>query len=131
MTGGNGRAQVSSPTWLIVEGGRAYARLLWSSPYFDYLVVDGVRYDNLTDDGGNSTFLIPVTALDKAMDVRADTTATGDPVEVAYHLTFYSATVGDKDAIPQEAAIKVLGIAVVIIVVGGVLNWALKRRRKR
>ncbi len=131
MTGGSGRASVSSPTWLIVKDGHAYARLLWSSSYYDYMIVDEVRYDNQTDDGSNSTFVIPITKMDDVIDVIADTTAMGDPVEVEYHLTFYSATIDDKDAIPQEAAIKVLYIAVVIIVVGGILNYVLKKRRKR
>ena len=131
MTGGSGRASVSSPTWLVVEGGYAYARLLWSSSYYDYMIVDEVRYDNLTDDGSNSTFKIPILAMDEEIPVVADTTAMGDPVEIEYHLTFYSNTVDDVDAIPQEAAIKVLVIALVIIVVGGVLNHVLKKRRKQ
>ena len=131
MTGGSGRASVSSPTWLIVKDGHAYARLLWSSSYYDYMIVDEVRYDNQTDVGSNSTFVIPITKMDDEIVVIADTTAMGDPVEVEYHLTFYSATIDDKDAIPQEAAIKVLYIAVVIIVVGGILNYVLKKRRKR
>ena len=131
MTGGSGRASVSSPTWLIVKDGHAYARLLWSSSYYDYMLVDEVRYDNQTDDGSNSTFVIPITKMDDEIDVIADTTAMGDPVEVEYHLTFYSATIDDKDAIPQEAAIKVLYIALVVIVVGGILNYVLKKRRKR
>lgn len=130
MTGGSGRASVSSPTWLIVEDGHAYARLLWSSSYYDYMIVDEVRYDNLTDDGSNSTFIIPITEMDEEIPVVADTTAMGDPVEIEYHLTFYSSTVDDKDAIPQEAAIKVLYIAVTIIVVGGIANHVLKRRKK-
>ena len=131
MTGGSGRASVSSPTWLIVKDGYAYARLLWSSSYYDYMIVDEVRYDNLTDDGSNSTFEIPILAMDEEIPIVADTTAMGDPVEIDYRLTFYSGTIDDVDAIPQEAAIKVLGIAVVIIVVGGILNYVLKRRRKR
>ena len=131
MTGGSGRASVSSPTWLIVKDGHAYARLLWSSSYYDYMLVDEVRYDNQTDDGSNSTFVIPITKMDDEIDVIADTTAMGDSVEVEYHLTFYSATIDDKDAIPQEAAIKVLYIALVVIVVGGILNYVLKKRRKR
>ena len=129
MTGGSGRASVSSPTWLIVKDGHAYARLLWSSSYYDYMIVDEKRYDNLTDDGSNSTFVIPITAMDEEIPVVADTTAMGDPVEIEYNLTFYSNTVDDKDAIPQEAAIKVLWIALVIIVVGGILNYVLKKRR--
>ena len=131
MTGGSGRASVSSPTWLIVEDGYAYARLLWSSSYYDYMIVDEVRYDNLTDDGSNSTFIIPILAMDEEIPVVADTTAMGDPVEIDYYLTFYSNTVDDKDAIPQEAAIKVLEIAIIVIVIGGVLNHVLKKRRKR
>lgn len=131
MTGGSGRASVSSPTWLIVEDGHAYARLLWSSSYYDYMIVDEKRYDNLTDDGSNSTFKIPILAMDEEIPVVADTTAMGDPVEIEYHLTFYSSTIDDKDAIPQEAAIKVLWIALAIIVAGGILNYVLKKRRKR
>ena len=131
MTGGSGRASVSSPTWLIVKDGHAYARLLWSSSYYDYMIVDEQRYDNLTDDGSNSTFIIPITVMDDEIPVVADTTAMGDPVEIEYQLTFYSATIDDKDAIPQEAAIKVLYIALVIIVVGGILNYVLKKRKKR
>lgn len=131
MTGGSGRASVSSPTWLIVEDGHAYARLLWSSSYYDYMIVDEQRYDNLTDDGSNSTFKIPILAMDEEIPVVADTTAMGDPVEIEYHLTFYSSTIDDKDAIPQEAAMKVLWIALAIIVAGGILNHVLKKRRKR
>jgi len=131
MTGGSGRASVSSPTWLIVEDGHAYARLLWSSSYYDYMIVDEQRYDNLTDDGSNSTFVIPIIAMDEEFSAIADTTAMGDPVEIEYHLTFYSTTIDNKDAIPQEAAIKVLWIALAIIVIGGVLNYVLKKRKKR
>ena len=131
MTGGSGRASVSSPTWLVVEDGYAYARLLWSSSYYDYMIVEEVRYENLTDDGSNSTFLIPIVAMDAEIPVVADTTAMGDPVEIDYYLTFYSNTVDEKDAIPQEAAIKVLELAIVIIVAGGILNYLLKKRRKQ
>lgn len=131
MTGGSGRASVSSPTWLIVSGGRAYARLLWSSMYYDYMVVDETTYYNETDDGGNSTFTIPITVMDDVMPIVADTTAMGDPVPIDYELTFYSDTVGDRGAVPQEAAMQVLALAAVVIVVGGVANHILKRRKKR
>ena len=131
MTGGSGRASVRSPTWLIVQNGRAYARLLWSSSYYDYMIVDEVKYLNKTDDGSNSTFIIPITSMDEEIPVVADTTAMGDPVEIEYQLTFYSDTIGDKDLIPQEAAIKVLELAIAIIVVGGIANYYLKKRRKQ
>lgn len=130
LAGGSGRASVSSPTLLIVREGRAWARLLWSSPYYDYMLIGDTRYDNLTGDGGNSTFEIPVTALDGPMAVTADTTAMGDPVEIGYTLTFYRESIADKGRIPQEAAKKVLAISAAIIAVGAVLNHFVKRRRR-
>lgn len=131
MTGGSGRASVSSPTLLIVRGGHAYARLLWSSAYYDYMIVDNAWFYNLTTDGGNSTFEIPITIMDDPISVTADTTAMGDPLEIEYTLTFYSDSVGEKGLIPQEAAKKVLLIAGVIITVGGVLNYFVKKKRAR
>lgn len=130
LAGGSGRANVSSPTLLIVRDGRAWARLLWSSPYYDYMVIGNTVYENLTTDGGNSTFEIPVTAMDAPMEVIADTTAMGDPIEIEYTLTFYSESLGDKSQIPQEAAKKVLYISLAIIVAGGVLNHFVKKKRE-
>ncbi len=129
LIGGSGRASVSSPTLMVVRDGKAYARLIWSSPYYDYMVVDDTMYKNLIVDGGNSQFEIPITLMDDPMSVVADTTAMGDNLEIEYALTFYSDTVGEKGAIPQEAAKLVLVIAAAIIVGGGVLNYFVKKHR--
>ena len=129
MTGGSGRASISSPTILMVKDGRAYAHLLWSSTYYDYMLLGGEKFLNQTTDGGNSTFDIPITAFDEGITVIADTTAMGDPVEIEYVLTFYSDSIGDKGLVPQEAAKKVLIYAAVVIAVGGVLNYFVKRKR--
>ena len=129
MTGGSGRASVSSPTLLIIRDGKAYARLLWSSTYYDYMILEDEYYYNQTEDNGNSTFVIPITALDEPIPVIADTTAMGDPVEIHYTLTFYEESIGSKGQIPQEAAKKVLIIAAVIIVAGWFLNYFVKKKR--
>ena len=131
MTGGSGRVSVSSPTWFIVKYGKAYARLLWSSSHYDYMKISGVKYENESDDGGNSTFTIPVAVFDQPISVIADTTAMGDPVEIAYELTFYKDTIDSVTKVPQEAAKRVIYIALLIIVVGGILNLVLKRRKKQ
>ena len=130
LTGGSGRASVSSPTRLIVRDGRGWARLLWSSAYYDYMLLGGRRYENLSVDGGNSSFEIPIPAMDAPVDVIADTTAMGDPVEIAYQLTFYGDTVGDVSQVPQEGAKRVLILSLAIIVGGGILNHIAKRKRK-
>lgn len=130
LAGGSGRASVTSPTWLTVREGRGYARLLWSSPYYDYLILDGKKYTNETKDGGSSSFTIPVTAYDEPVEIIADTTAMGDPVEINYTLTFYSDTIGSWKRVPQEGARMVLTWAVLFIVAGGIANHLIKKRRR-
>ena len=131
MTGGSGRASVTTPTWLYVEDGKAYAKLLWSSTYYDYMIVGGVTYYNETTDGGNSTFTIPITAFDEGMTVIGDTTAMGDPIEIEYTLTFYADSIGSVSKVPQEAAKRVIVIAIIVIIAGGILNYLIKRRRRQ
>ena len=131
MIGGSGRASVSSPTWFIVKNGKAYAKLLWSSSHYDYMKLSGMKYENESDDGGNSTFTIPVAVFDQPIRVIADTTAMGDPVEIEYELTFYKDTIDSVTKVPQEAAKRVIYIALLIIVVGGILNLIVKRRKKQ
>lgn len=131
MTGGSGRASVTSPTLLIVRNGRAYAKLYWSSTYYDYMIVDGVKYLNNTRDGGTSTFIIPITAMDTAVSVIADTTAMGDPVEIDYQLTFYEDTIGSRNLVPQIATRRVLIIALFIILAGAVLSFLTRKTRYR
>ena len=130
LSGGSGRASVTTPTWMNVQDGEAYARLLWSSPYYDYMILDGRKYLNETTDGGSSSFTIPITAMDAPVEIIADTTAMGDPVEIEYTLTFYEDTIGSKSRVPQEGALRVLAGAAVFIVAGGILNHFIKKRRR-
>ena len=91
LEGGSGRAAVQSPALLRCEGGQFYTTIVWSSPNFDYMKVDGEKYLQ-TNTEGNSTFEIPVAAFDQKLDVIADTVAMSEPHEVEYTLFFDSAT---------------------------------------
>lgn len=130
MTGGSGKAAVVSPSLLVVKGHKAYAKIQWSSSNYDYMIVDGVKYLNMSDEGVNSVFEIPITVMDKPMDVIADTTAMGTPYEVSYTLTFSSESIGSKGEIPQEAAKRVIPVAFAIIIGGGILNYFVKRKQE-
>ncbi len=131
LAGGSGRASVTTPTWLYVKDGKGYAKLLWSSTYYDYMIVGGKRYLNETTDGGNSTFTIPITMLNEPMEVIADTTAMGDPLEIEYTLTFYGDTIGDKGRIPQEGAKTVFLIALIVMAAGGGLKYYVEKKKKK
>lgn len=130
LTGGSGKASVTNPTLMHVVDGIAYADLIWSSSNYDYMIVDGIRYDNLSEPGMNSSFRIPITQWDYPIAAIADTTAMGYPVEIHYQLFFYEESVGDKSQLPQEAAKRVLIMAGVIIVLGGVLNNYVKKKNR-
>jgi hypothetical protein len=92
MEGGSGRASITSPTALSVIDGKAYAKIEWSSSNYDYMLVDGERFDPINTDG-NSVFMIPVTAIDAPMAVVGDTTAMSEPHEIEYELTFDSGSI--------------------------------------
>lgn len=127
MSGGSGKASVTSPTVLTAKDGTCVARIQWSSANYDYMIVDGVYYYNQSEEGMNSVFEIPVLCWDEPMRVIADTTAMGSPIEIQYQLIFYKDTVGNKNELPQEAAKRVLCVAFAIIVIGGILNYYVKK----
>lgn len=87
MTGGTGKASIESPATLTVEDGAMTVTLVWSSIYYDYMIVGDVTYYN-ENEGGNSTFTIPVESLDEPLTVIGDTTAMSTPHEIEYVLTF-------------------------------------------
>ena len=130
LEGGSGKASVTSPTLCTVKDGIGYAQIQWSSSNYDYMIVDGEKYLPTNEEGMNSVFEIPILTLDEAMPVIADTTAMGAPHEIEYTLTFYSDSIGSKSQLPQEAAKRVVGVAMVIIVGGGILNYFVNKRNR-
>ena len=92
LTGGSGRAGVTSPAEITVCGDTCTAKIVWSSSNYDFMIVDAAQYDPLTTEGG-SAFEIPIQGFDSPMPVQADTTAMSQPHLIDYTLTFHSATV--------------------------------------
>ena len=92
LEGGTGKASVTSPATIKVSGDSVTAVIEWSSPHYDYMIVEGEKYLPVNEDG-NSVFEIPVLSFDKPMTVIADTTAMSEPHEIEYTLTFDSSSV--------------------------------------
>ncbi len=89
LLGGSGRASVTSPAEVEIKDGKAVATLEWSSPNYDYMLVDGEKYLPVNTEG-NSVFQIPVEAFDQDIAVIADTVAMSKPHEVEYTLNFHA-----------------------------------------
>ena len=92
LEGGTGRASVDSPAVIRKNGDEIIAVITWSSPYYDYMIVDGQKYEPVNTDG-NSVFEIPVESFDSPLEVTADTTAMSEPHEIEYTLTFDSSSI--------------------------------------
>lgn len=91
LKGGTGKAKIASPVTLTVQTGKITATLVWSSANYDYMKVDGVRYDAVIEDG-HSVFTVPVASLEEPLPVVADTVAMSTPHEIEYTITFDAAT---------------------------------------
>lgn len=92
LAGGSGKASVTSPTAIKVENGKITATIIFSSPNYDYMIVDGTKYERVNTEG-NSAFEIPVPGFDHPVAVIADTTAMSQPYEIEYTLTFDSSSI--------------------------------------
>ena len=83
MEGGSGKAFIESPVTVNVIDGKFTAVFVWNSKNYDYMIVDGIKYDN-ENPGGESTFTIPVKNLDDPLTVIGDTVAMSTPHEIEY-----------------------------------------------
>lgn len=91
LTGGTGKSTVESPAQVTVSGDEVTASVIWSSPNYDYMIVDGEKYEMVNTEG-NSVFEIPVAAFDTELPVVADTVAMSTPHEIEYTLNFDSSS---------------------------------------
>lgn len=132
LSGGSGRATITSPTQVTVKDGRVWAKIEWSSPNYDYMIVDGKRYE-MTNTEGNSVFEIPILALDEEFSVIADTTAMSVPHEIEYMLCFDSEGLNraaDEGVSTAAAAAAVIVILILILIIA-VAAFAVRRGRSK
>ena len=94
--GGSGRASIASPVTINVENQKVTASVEWSSPNYDYMLVDGEKFLPVNTEG-DSVFEIPVAAFDEPVTVIGDTVAMSKPHEIEYTLTFHSDTIKALD----------------------------------
>jgi len=90
LSGGSGRASVESPAELKIEQGVATAKIIWSSSKYDFMMVNGTKYEPVSGEGENSAYLIPVDGFDYPLPVQADTTAMSEAHLIDYTLQFDS-----------------------------------------
>ncbi len=96
MEGGTGKAYIKSPVEVTEKDGEMTAKLVWSSKNYDYMIVDGVRYEN-ENTGGDSTFKVKIKNISEPLKVTADTVAMSVPHEIEYVITWGKAGTADEE----------------------------------
>ena len=86
MEGGSGKASIESPAKMIMKDGKSIVTITWSSPNYDYMLLDGVKYEPVNTEG-NSVFELPIDEFGVPITVVGDTTAMSKPHEVEYTIT--------------------------------------------
>lgn len=128
LTGGSGRASITSPAALSVSGNKAVVRIEWSSPNYDYMVLDGETYYPVNTEG-NSVFELPVTAFDTEIAVTADTTAMSVPHEIDYTIYLHEDSLEKREEKPMEVIAVCYILAVIVAgTLTGYVFW--KKRGK-
>ena len=86
------QAKVDSPAVLTIADGQATARIIFSSGKYDYVLVNGEKYE-AEEASEKPAFELPVSTLDRKLPILADSTVMIPSTEISYTLTFDSASI--------------------------------------
>jgi len=128
LAGGSGKASVKSPASMRVKDGIPLARIEWSSPNYDYMILNGKKILPLANEQ-NSVFELPVLVFDKAMSVFADTTAMSTPHEILYQLEFSLETAQRKGFSLATLIILATALLTVALAIFFIMRLCLKKRK--
>lgn len=121
LSGGTGRASITSPAAIEVQDGSAIVSIEWSSPHYDYMIVDGETYLPVNTEG-NSVFEIPLDTFADPLEVIADTTAMSVPHEISYTLQFDPQTLQSDSGHTGVSALVIAAIAALCVVCAVVIR---------
>ena len=107
---------ITTPTPIAVHNDHGVATIEGSSPDYDYMIVEGVKYFP-TSNEGNSAFIIPVIKFDEPVTVIGNTTAMSTPHEIEYTLTFDRASAKRPSEIDRGVDWGLIGLITVGVLV--------------
>lgn len=111
FTGGTGKVSISCEQ-VVLKGGRATAKLVFDSPNYTWIKVEGEQYDNQTPGDDTAVFEIPVNP-EGVTKITAQTTAMSTPHEIEYELSISisgSASESSEKELEESAQINDLKI---------------------
>lgn len=100
--GGTGKAYIKSPVEVTNEDGQMTAKFVWSSKNYDYMIVNGIKYEN-ENNGGESTFTVPIDNINEPLTVIGDTVAMSTPHEIEYVITWGEKEVNQSENVEDKS----------------------------
>ena len=128
LQGGSGRAYVESPMEIDISDGSMTAVVVWSSPNYDQMLVNGTYFYPVNEDG-NSVFEIPLISLEEDLSFSAETLAMSEPHEIDYLLQMDSSTLVPMKDGQADRSLWMAGAVLVLAVGVFLLLMAVKRRK--
>ena len=116
LSGGSGRTKVETPAKLAVSEGNMTITVVWSSPYYTYMLVDDIKYDPVKGQA-YSTFLIPVAELGADIEVQAETIAMSEPHLIDYTLHIDSKLIDVNYKNKPDLTTLILAVVVFVLVI--------------
>lgn len=110
FSGGTGRVSISCSE-VTVQGGQAYATIVFSSGYYSYVKADGATYHG-SNTASSSTFEIPVQ-LNHNNTITGCTTKMSSAHEITYSIFVYikeTADNGSRDSAVKEGETDIPGL---------------------
>lgn len=129
LSGGSGRASVQSPATVTVGGGTVTAEIIWSSPYYENMLIRGVFYYPVNNEG-NSAFVIPIS-FDEEMAVTAQTIAMSQPHQIEYTLRFDSSTLTPPTKGLGSWVLVAIALTAILVILTIVLFWRTAKWRQQ
>lgn len=122
LKGDEGITAIQSPMSIFVDEKKATAVIVWDSPYYNYMIVDGEMIMAKSHEGG-SVFWIPVTAWDEEIPIVVNKgTGSGEELSCSLYL--------DSSTIKKQGTMTPLYVLIVLNIILAFLN-ALNMIRKR
>lgn len=101
FSGGTGRVTITCPQ-VRVRGGEAEADIVFSSPHYTTVTLDGAVYEGAVE-GDATVFHLPVP-LNRTFDIAAVTTAMSRPHEIVYTLYIQLGGAGELPGLTWEGS---------------------------
>ena len=104
LEGGTGRTTVQSPADISVENGVITAEIVWSSPNYDLMIVGDKEYKPISNENGQSVFIVEIPSLDTPLDIKAETVAMSAPHIIEYTITVSCEELRSESASTSESS---------------------------